>query len=78
VKLNNPTVKLWRNASGSFNGELTAYRTNRKGEDVKVVLDFEGLWASELRCIARSAIQALVQQRDALDETLDQIRQTVT
>jgi hypothetical protein len=75
MKLYEPVVKLRQMADGSFSGELYANRRNRKGDDVEVIFEFTDLWASEVECIASSAVKALAKQRDALNEKLGRVRE---
>lgn len=75
MNLNSPEVHIWSStAAGGFSGEVVGYRTNRKGEEVEVAVNFPALSRHELRCIARTAMAALRAKRRQLQGDLDVLR----
>jgi hypothetical protein len=72
--LEDPEVIITRQGSGRFRATLTAWKMNRKREQVEYTVTLKDLCVAELECIANSAIEAIVAERTRVQRTLDSLR----
>jgi hypothetical protein len=74
VKLSSPTVRIWSSsAAGGFSGELIGYRDKRDGSCEEVRIDFPALSIWELRCLGKSAIEAMRSKRTSIQTKLHEL-----